>query len=64
MSGQTSYHYLKTTTLDVVTKIGNLNYISKFKLPTNIAYYINLRSIVYNVHINKPIIASNIEFNS
>ena len=63
MSSSTSNHNPKTTTLDAVAERENLNYISKFGLPVNIAHHIDSRLIFYNIHIDNPIIASDLELN-
>lgn len=46
----------KITLFDIVAKRENLNYILKFGLLANIAQYINIYIIIYNVHINDFII--------
>ena len=54
----------ETTTLDAVAERENLNCISKFGLPASIVQYINSRIILYDVHIDNPTIASDVELNS
>ena len=64
MSSPISNHNLKTTILDAVAERENLNYISKFRLPANVALYIDSRLILYDVHINNLKIASDVDLNS
>ena len=64
MSSPTSDHNPDTTTLDIAIERENLSYISKFGLPANVAHHINSRLILYDVHINDPIITSDIKLNS
>ena len=64
MSSPISNHKFKTTFLDIVAEKENLNYISKFRLPSNIAQHINSRLIFNDIHIDDSIIASDIELNS
>lgn len=53
----------ETTTLDAITIKDHLSYFTKFRLPSNIAQYINTCLIFYKVHINNSIITLDIEFN-
>ena len=63
MSSPTSDCNLKT--LDAAAEIReNINYIEKFGLPPSVAQHINSRLIFNDVHIDDPIIASDIELNS
>ena len=59
-----SDHNPETTILDATAKRKTLNYISKFRLPANVAQYIDLCLILHDVHINDPTIASDVELNS
>ena len=52
MSSSTSNHNPEIITLDAITEIENLNYISKFELSANIVHHISSRLIFYDVHIN------------
>ena len=54
----------ETTTLDAIAERENLNCISKFGLFTSVAQHIDLRLILYDVHIDDPTIASDVELNS
>ncbi len=53
----------KTTILDTTTIKKNLSYLTKFDLPSNVAQYIDIYLIFYDVHINDPITVSDIELN-
>ena len=64
MSSPSSDHNPKTMTLDAATERENLNYISKFGLPANVAHHIDSRLILHDVHIDDPTIASDVELNS
>ena len=64
MSSPISNNNLKTTTLDAVAERENLNYISKFGLPANVAHHINSRLILHDIYINDPTIALDVELNS
>lgn len=63
MSSSTSNLSPNAAILDATDK-ANLTYIEKFGLPANVAQYIDFQLILYNIYINNPIIASDIEFNS
>ena len=63
MSTSTSNLNLDTTTLNAVAVRKNLNYIKNFGLPLSIAQHIDICLIFHDVHIDDPIIVSNIEFN-
>ena len=41
-----------------------MNYIEKFGLPLSVTQHINSQLIFNDIHIDKPTITSNIEFNS
>ncbi len=64
MSTSTSNLNPKITTLDITIIRENLNYLAKFELLSNIAQYINTYLIFYDVYIDDPINASDIELNS
>lgn len=54
----------KTSTLNTTTIRENLNYITKFELPPNIAKHIDICLMFHIVHIHDPITASDIKLNS
>ena len=64
MSSPISDHNPETATLYATAEREYLNYISKFRLPANITQYIDLRLIFHDVHINNPIITSDVKLNS
>ena len=65
MSTSTSDQNPETATLDTAAERENLNYISKFGLPANVAQqHIDSRLILHDVHIDDPTIASDVELNS
>ena len=53
----------KATSLDAAAKRENLNCISKFGLSANIAQHIDSCLILYDVDVDDPTIASNVELN-
>ena len=59
----TNNYNLETTTLDSV-KRENSKYISKFEFSISIAQYMDLCLIFYDIQINDPSTASDVEFNS
>ena len=61
MSSPTSDYNPETTILDAVAERENLNYISKFGLPANVAHHIDSCLILHDVHIDDPIIVLSIE---
>lgn len=55
----------KTSIFDItINLIENMNYIMKFRLPTNVTQHINSRLILHNAHIDDLTIVSDIKFNS
>ena len=59
----TNKHNFEIIILDAATKKENLNWISKFRLPANVAQHINLYLIFYDVYIDDPTIVLDIELN-
>ncbi len=65
MSDPISNPNAENSTIDASAELrNNIDYIKKFGLPPSVAQNINFWLIFNDVHINDPIIASNIELNS
>ena len=64
MSTSTSDQNPETPTFDTAAERENLNYISKFGIPANVAQHIDSCSILHDGHIDDPITASDAELNS
>ena len=64
MYSLTSNNNPKIIILDAAAEREILNYISKFQLSVNVAHHIDSRLILHNVHIDNPIITSDVKLNS